>query len=209
MSNDEIPNVSAESGERLLAKALRQLQHLVDEAGRRNLSDANSASLATADKDARPSVRTIYLNAIVADGLVFFVNMESGKGKQLEENPRAAMCFFWPELQEQVIVEGDVEILSGSLSDRMWLNRSRESHMAAWASDQARVDDHESTTTSRRDAVRGEHSFEGIPRPDNWKALEIHPDRFEFWQTGWRRLRARHRYQKNADGTWEEYAENP
>ncbi len=193
----------------LLVEAMQQLRKLAEEAGRQEIPEHTTASLATAGADARPSVRTIYVVALDEEGPVFFANMESGKGRQMRENPRVALCFFWAPMQHQVLVEGELEVLADSRADELWKKRSRESHLAAWVSDQSSEFVEPEVRDQRRKAVRGQHSFQRLQRPPNWQAIRVRPDRLEFWKSGWRRLRSRHRFQKMDDGTWTEFAENP
>lgn len=209
MSDDSEKTGTGTGTDPLLGRAMQELRALVEEAGRQGISEHTTASLATADRDARPSVRTIYIVAHDPEGLVFFANMESGKGKQMSENPRAALCFFWAPMHRQVIVEGDLEVLPDSRCDELWRKRSRESHLAAWVSEQSSEFVEPEVRDQRRKAVRGQHGFNQLQRPPHWKAILVRPDRFEFWKTGWRQLRSRQRYQKNDDGTWTEFEENP
>uniref|UniRef100_UPI0030DC14EB pyridoxine/pyridoxamine 5'-phosphate oxidase n=1 Tax=Pseudomonas sp. EA_105y_Pfl2_R69 TaxID=3088683 RepID=UPI0030DC14EB len=120
----------------LYQEALLQLQHLIDAAAERGMAEPHAAALATADTRARPSVRTVHIVAVEEDGLLFFASLQSGKGQQLLENPRAGLCFFWPELQEQVIVEGTVLLQSAATSDSYWQRRAREAQLSAWVSRQ-------------------------------------------------------------------------
>lgn len=191
----------------LLGKALGDVQALIREAERRGLPEPTSASLATADKVARPSVRTITLSAVLDDGLVFFANMDSGKGKQISQNPRVALCLFWAPMQQQVTIEGDAEILPDDESESLWQKRSRESRIAAWIYDHGGEHEDADTASEKRDQLKAEFGYEPVPRPQAWKAIKVNPDRIEFWETGWHRLRNRMRYQKGADGVWQTLSE--
>lgn len=198
-----------QTSETIYRQALEHLQRLIDEAAARGVAEPHAAALATADSSARPSVRTVYIVAVEEQGLLFFANLESGKGHQLVENPRAALCFFWQEIQEQVIVEGAVALQSAETSDSYWRRRTRESQLAAWTSPQG-------TPAQKKDALRQQRrqleqalGFEPLPRNANWCAFRIQPDRIEFWPSGWQRLRERVRYRKDADGHWSQEALNP
>lgn len=197
------------TSEALYQQALEQLQRLIDEAGARAMAEPHAAALATADSQARPSVRTVYIVAVEAEGLLFFANRNSGKGHQLIDNPRAALCLFWPVLQEQAIIEGDVLLQSAEVSDLYWHKRARVAQLAAWASEQGAPAPKKPVL--RREARQFEHDlgFEPVPRNPDWCAFRIQPDRIEFWPTGWQRMRERTRYQKDSDGQWLREALNP
>ena len=192
-----------------IEKVMAELRTLIDEVLRRGLPDANSAALATTNKSGQPSVRVVYIQSVETSGLVFFANSRSGKGLQLEQNPQAAVCFYWPGLQHQVTLEGDVEMLSDADSSAYWSKRPREAQLGAWASEQAEPVQDKGQRKAQLSKLKKEFSFENAPRPVHWRAYRIHPTRIEFWPSGWGRLRARTLYQKRPDGTWTEQMENP
>ncbi len=195
-------------GELLYRQALERLRQLIDEALARGIEDPHSASLATADSSARPSVRTIYVVAVEEAGLLFFANLKSGKGRQLQENPQAALCFFWPALQEQVLIEGAVVAQSAEASDHYWRRRPREAQLAAWASDQSGAAQSPQAREQARHREQGS-GFEPIARHSDWVAFRLQPERIDFWPSGWQRLRERVRYQQDADGRWSKLSLNP
>jgi pyridoxamine 5'-phosphate oxidase len=163
----------------------------------------NSMSLATADRDGRPSVRIVLLKGLSADGFVFYTNYESRKGAQLAENPAAALCFHWDKLHRQVRVEGRVERVSRETSQEYFNTRPRLSRIGAWASHQSRPigsrAELEAAVHAVEDRFRGQ---EEIPVPDHWGGFVLHPTRLEFWQEGEFRLHDRFLYEKESDGTW-------
>jgi pyridoxamine 5'-phosphate oxidase len=194
----------------LYQEALLQLQHLIDAAAERGIAEPHAAALATADTRARPSVRTVHIVAVEEDGLLFFASLQSGKGQQLLENPRAGLCFFWPELQEQVIVEGTVLLQSAATSDSYWQRRAREAQLSAWVSRQG------SPAPTKKDALHQQArqleqtlGFEPLQRNALWHAFRIQPERIEFWPSGWQRMRERVRYSKSSDGQWSRQSVNP
>jgi pyridoxamine 5'-phosphate oxidase len=195
--------------EKLLHQAMDEIKALIQEAERRDIPDANGASLATADSSGKPSVRIVYVQQVDPDGLVFFANIQSGKGQQIQQNPHVAICFFWPALQRQVIVEGPVNILPEAESDVYWRKRPRESQLAAWASEQSEPLSGKGDLGEKLAHYKKEFNFESAPRPPNWRAFCVQPARLEFWRTGWHQLRARTKYEKNADGEWTTEIENP
>lgn len=190
-------------------KALAELRKLLKEAARRGLKETDCAALATAGRDGRPSVRTVYITGVEDDGVVFFANLHSGKGRQLTENPYAGVCFFWPELQKQVVVDGEVGVLSEPDSDTYWRLRPRSAQLGAWASDQAAPPKSRGELKEELVRYKRDYSFEQAPRPTDWRAWRIRPHRIEFWDTGWQRLLNRTLYRKDANGIWIEESKNP
>src|SRR5581483_11393949 len=120
----------------LRAEALAELRRLMDEAAHRGDRETHCAALATADADGRPSVRTVNIARVTPGGLLILVNAQTGKGRQMLANPRAALCFHWPALEQQAIVEGCVRMLSDAESDELWHIQPRENMLGHWASDQ-------------------------------------------------------------------------
>ncbi len=192
-----------------LGEALQEMRDRLDEAKGSDLQDATAVSLATSTPEGHPSIRTIYICDILESGPAFFVNMDSGKGKQIAANPQVALCMFWPQLQQQVTLEGKVEVLPAETADDLWRHRSRDSQLASWVSDQNPTEETRASLTVRRDQLKADFDFASVPRPENWQALLIHPSRIEFWKTGWHRMRQRKLYSKNAHGDWEVEIENP
>lgn len=193
----------------LYQQALERLRQLIDEAAKRGIEEAHAAALATADRQGRPSVRTIYVIAVEDDGLLFFANQRSGKGRQLLANPRAALCFFWPQLQQQVTLEGSAELLPEAVAEQYWRRRSREAQLAAWVSDQQPSGASAPSPREQRRQLEQAAGFEPLARHADWCAFRLHPERIEFWPTGWRRMHERLRYQRDAEGHWSTQAVNP
>jgi pyridoxamine 5'-phosphate oxidase len=142
--------------------------------------DVAPATLATCDAAGRPSARVILIRQVDQRGFVFFTNYDSRKAREINENPRAALCQHWPTLEEQVRIEGAVEALDASDSDTYFAGRPRESQLGAWASDQ-------SADLSSRDLLEARYKevearFDGapVPRPPFWGGFRVVPDRMEF-----------------------------
>lgn len=197
------------SNKQLLEKALTRIQALTQEAIERHIPEPTTAALATASLDAQPSVRTVYISAIQPNGLVFFANMQSGKGQQITANPRVGLCLFWPAMRQQVIIEGSVVTLAEEAADVLWQQRSRDSRLAAWASDQSSLPKATPQLVKHRDAVKHKLSFEDVPRPEHWQGQLVLPDKIEFWATSWQQLHSRQLYFCNEDGDWAEQDLNP
>ena len=121
----------------LLHEAIARFEEVFARAGGKESSEPTAVILATADGEGRPSARTVLLKGVDERGFVFYTNSRSRKGRDLRENPRAALAFFWQSVFEQVLVEGAVEPVSEAESDAYWATRRRESCIGAWASDQS------------------------------------------------------------------------
>jgi pyridoxamine 5'-phosphate oxidase len=144
---------------------------------------AEAMSVATATAAGLPSVRMVLLRGLDERGFVFYTNLDSRKGDELDANPRAAACFHWKSLARQVRVEGPVSVVADAEADAYFHSRARESRIGAWASDQSRpLPDPD---TLRRRFAESTSRFNGqdvIPRPENWSGYRIGPARIEFWQ---------------------------
>lgn len=188
-------------------KALGELLRLFDEARRRG-ADAGAAALATATPDGQPSVRTISIARIAASGLAFFVDTRSGKGRQLQANPRAAVCFNWTALHYQAIVEGGVAMLGEAESAQLWRSVPRDYALGHWASPA------DGSQTTREDlqvsaaGYRQQFDAGRVPLPPSWRAFEIRPSRIALWPSGWQKISPRREFQVQA-GAWIESRINP
>lgn len=189
-------------------EALDRFSHLFQEARKTGLAEPSVATLATVGERGRPSIRTMTISHFDENGFVFFTNKESKKGKDLENLPYAALCFYWQPLNEQVTVEGSVEEVSESDAEKWWISRSRDNQFAAWASEQsARLDSRD--TLQKRLAKCREQFIDGrVPKPPHWCGYRIMPERIEFWHGGWRHLHERICYECSASG-WEKFLLNP
>ena len=154
-------------------------------------------ALATATADGRPSVRMVLLKGVDERGFSFYTGYESRKGRELAENPRAALLFHWPG--RQVRIEGPVERVTADESDAYFASRPRGSRLSAIASRQSEV-------VSSREELEGrvaelEEQFAGAepPRPDRWGGFRLVPETFELWQHRDDRLHDRLRYRRDGD----------
>ncbi|PZQ43848.1 MAG: pyridoxamine 5'-phosphate oxidase [Micavibrio aeruginosavorus] len=175
----------------------------LEEAKSSEVNDPNAMCLATADSHGRPSNRMVLLNGLDERGFVFYTNDESRKGRDIEQNPYAALCFHWKSLRRQVRIEGRIEHVTDFESDAYYNSRPRQSRIGAWASQQSRA---LPEFAELQDAVAFyENKFkdaETIPRPPYWKGFRVLPDKIEFWIDGEFRLHRRHVYIPAKDG-WE------
>jgi len=184
----------------LAADWTTQLGRWLADAVRAELPEPNAMVLATASADGRPSARTVLLKEYDASGLVFYTNYDSRKGSDLAANPRASLVFPWIALSRQVVVTGDVAVVSREQSTRYFGSRPRGSQLGAFASPQSRV------IGGRADLDeawrRTELAYpETVPLPDRWGGFRVAPLTVEFWQGQTDRLHDRLRYRRS-DGGW-------
>jgi pyridoxamine 5'-phosphate oxidase len=173
-----------------------------DDARRAPIMDPDIVALATASQDARPSVRMVLFRGIREGGLSFFTNYESRKGRELTENPFAALAFYWPHLGKQVRVEGAVQRLSPAESDAYFQGRPYLSQITAAASHQSSVMRDEREFLERLDELE-RNSGGAISRPSNWGGFKLMPSLFEFWTHRDNRRHLRLQYAKSGDD-WKE-----
>jgi pyridoxamine 5'-phosphate oxidase len=171
-------------------------------------ADHTAAALATADRDGRPSARMVLVRHVDPSGFVFFTNYESRKAKELAGNPRAALCFHWHWIEEQVRVEGSITQATPDESDAYFVLRPRGSQLAAWASDQSRVVSGRAVLEERYREMEARYANQDVPRPPFWGGYRLVPERIEFWRSGLSRLHDRLLYTR--EGTaWRAVVLNP
>jgi pyridoxamine 5'-phosphate oxidase len=162
----------------------------------------DAMTLATATSDGKPSARMVLLKQADREGFVFYSNYNSRKGRELAENPRAALVLYWAELNRSVRVEGAVARLTAAESDTYFASRPREGQLSSLTSVQSEP------VGSRDDLDRRfeemQRTFDGrpIPRPPHWGGYRLKPTRIEFWQQRFARLNDRVEYMRQPDGTW-------
>ena len=162
----------------------------------------DSMTLATATKDGRPSARVVLLKRFDNDGFVFYTNYNSSKGRELEENPRAALVMYWIVLDRQVRVEGPVERVSAAQSDEYFQTRPRESQLGALASPQSEVIESREVLEKRYAELDELYRDRTVDRPAHWGGYILKPERIEFWQNRTGRLHDRILYQRDSTGSW-------
>jgi pyridoxamine 5'-phosphate oxidase len=172
------------------------------ERARAHQVDTAPASLATADAAGRPSVRIVLVRGADARGFVFFTNYDSRKGRELDANPRASLCFYWPTLDEQIRIEGNIERVGGDESDAYFASRPRGSQLGAWASQQSGVLPSRETLEERYREIERRYDGQAIPRPPFWGGYRLVPTQMEFWYGRPDRLHDRVVYFRRGD-RWE------
>jgi len=192
----------------LYEEALDRFTHLFLEAKKTGAGEASVATLATADQEGRPTLRTMNINHFDENGFVFFTSSGSRKGRQLGEQPYAALCFYWSPMNEQVTVEGSVLKLPEEDAVKWWVSRSRDHQFAAWASEQSAVLENRETLQKRLAKCREQFVDGRVPKPPHWCGYRLAPARIEFWHGGWRHLHERVCYQRGAPG-WEKFLLSP
>jgi len=172
-----------------------------EDAGSDASPSRDAVALATAAVDARPSVRMVYYRGLREGGFSFFTNYESRKGRELAENPFAAMIFYWAHIGRQLRIEGRVERLSDEESDRYFAGRRLKSQISALVSKQSRPIEDEAKFLQALDKAELVHQNQQVSRPDAWGGFKLIPSRFEFWTRGEHRRHRRIVYDEH-EGDW-------
>jgi pyridoxamine 5'-phosphate oxidase len=171
-----------------------------DEAVAAAIPEPNAMTLATVDGAGRPAARIVLMKGIDARGVVFHTNYDRRKGRDLAGNPRAALLFFWVDLERQVRIDGTAERVSAGDSDAYFAARPRGSQISAWASPQSAPVTDRAWLEARFAECEARFASGAVPRPPNWGGVRVVPDRFEFWQGRTSRLHDRLVWSRQGDG---------
>jgi pyridoxamine 5'-phosphate oxidase len=181
---------------------IRQFNIWFTQAAEAGIHEVNAMSLATATPDGEPSVRIVLLKEFDERGFVFFTNYSSGKGRQLEANPQAALVLYWVELGRQIRIAGSVEKTSREESTAYFHSRPLGSQLGAWVSHQSEVIDARRVLDARLAEMTERYTGSEIPRPPHWGGYRIKPEVMEFWQRRDNRLHDRFRYTRQSNDVW-------
>jgi len=190
------------SEEEMDKSPIRQFRRWWEEAVASEIDEVNAMTLATASADGIPSARIVLLKGLSDEGFIFYTNYESYKGRQLAENPKACLVFFWKELERQVRITGIVKKVGEEMSDEYFSSRPVLSQLGAIVSPQSRIIENRNWLETRFKEAEEKSKTDPIIRPDNWGGYIIQPVLIEFWQGRHSRLHDRLEYSLQENGEW-------
>lgn len=168
----------------------------------KKLSVANAMTLSTVDSIHRPSARVVLLQSFDSNGFVFYTNYKSRKAKAIEENPFGCLTFFWPELEQQVRIEGKLAKVDEQTSEKYFMSRPYGSRLGAWISPQSEIIPGREVLEEELDTLTKKMEGKEVTRPAWWGGYILVPDHFEFWLGRENRLHDRICYMKQKEGAW-------
>ena len=175
----------------------------MNEAKKTEPNDPNAVALGTSDQNNFPSIRMVLLKDFNKNGFVFYTNLNSQKGNELKNNPKAAMCFHWKSLLRQVRISGIVQKVSDEAADEYYNSRGYNSRIGAWASKQSSIlKNRDELLNSIENYKKKYKNKSEVPRPDYWSGWNLLPTSIEFWLDGDNRIHERLKYKKDDEGNW-------
>ena len=189
---------------RLNAEIVRGVEEYLAAVRETDVPEPTAVLLATADRQGRPSSRTVLLKGFDERGFVIYTNFRSRKGQELQANPWASLTFHSQALGKQLHAQGPVEVVTEAEADAYFASRARGSQIGAWASEQSEGMPAEGRAALQRRIAEYEEKFTGgeVPRPAHWSGFRILPERVEFWTNGEFRLHDRQVWERDASGAW-------
>lgn len=164
--------------------------------------EPNAMNLSTANLDGRPSSRMVLLKGFGPKGFIFYTNYRSRKAQDLFSNPQASLSFWWPILERQVRIEGEVVKASEETSRSYFNSRPRGSQISAWASPQSQEIKEHYLDDKRKEIEDQFKDEDKLPLPPHWGGFILRPSTIEFWQGRSSRYHDRYRYSASDDGHW-------
>ncbi len=184
-----------------------RFREFFEEAAATGMDDPNAMVVSSVDADGRPSSRVVLLKDFDAEGFVFYTNLESRKGREIQANPNVSLSFFWRETGKQVVVRGRAELVGDAEADAYFATRPRTSQLGAWASEQSRPLAGRTQLLAR--VAKYEAKYLGaVPRPPHWSGFRVVPTYIELWVAGAFRLHDRTLFERTEDG-WTSCKLNP
>jgi|TARA_B100000929_G_scaffold277196_1_gene252432 pyridoxamine 5'-phosphate oxidase len=169
----------------------------MSEAEKNEINDPNAAALATVNESSQPDARMVLLKEYNNKGFVFFTNLNSKKGTDLKQTPKASMCFHWKSLLRQVRISGSISLISEKEADNYFNSRPYLSKIGAWSSNQSKPMETIDEFRKKIEEYKNKYSDQNdIPRPKHWSGFLLSPTRIEFWKDVEGRLHQRLEYSK-------------
>ena len=172
----------------------------MSEAEKNEINDPNAVALATVNESHQPDVRMVLLKEFNNNGFIFFTNLNSKKGTDLQKIPKASMCFHWKSLLRQVRISGDITLISDNDADEYFNSRPYLSRIGAWSSNQSKPMETRDAFLNKIEEYKNKYADQNdVPRPKHWSGFMLSPKRIEFWKDVEGRLHQRLEYSKDSN----------